>query len=363
MQVVIRTDSSRLIGSGHVMRCLVLADMLREAGHETVFLCRDLPGHCYPIIRERGYLYFLHAFSESQKEAYMAYLPNDNYSVWLGVSQEQDAHETINFVKDKSIDLMIVDMYGLDIVWEKSVKSLVKKLMVIDDLANRNHYCDVLLDHNYYCNAQERYQGLVPAFCQTFLGPSYALINPALQRIKQARAMFKKDNIVKIKTILVFLGGMDVKNYTDKVLKQLLQSKLNHCFIDVVLGKANFYNKTLLKRYSSQKNIRFHIQPAYYFDLLAKADLSINAGGVSALERLYVGLPSLVLCTAENQKQICMDLHTDNLATYIENLDLLSATINNASFNLAQMSNSRYLFASNGHSQLLKELTRESCNC
>ncbi|MCP0914806.1 UDP-2,4-diacetamido-2,4,6-trideoxy-beta-L-altropyranose hydrolase [Legionella sp. 27cVA30] len=358
MLVIIRTDASQLIGSGHVMRCLVLADALSKSGHEVIFLCRDLPGNCYSIIRERGYLYFLHPYPPCKKQIYETHLPCDDYSIWLGVSQEEDARETLNFIKNRNVDLMITDIYGLDISWEKVIKPAVKKLMVIDDLANRLHTCDLLLDHNYYQNYECRYDGLVPSYCKKLLGPSYALINPKLGQVKKARQASAPSKHI-IENVLVFLGGMDVKNYTEKVLAGILDSALQQTTVEVVLGKANMHNDGIIEKYSRYSNIDFHIQPHNYFDLLTRADLSINAGGVSVLERLFINLPSLIICTAENQKQICHALQADNLGIYVENLAMLPKTINQYIKSSLHIKNANYLFASNPEQNLLKEITDE----
>jgi UDP-2,4-diacetamido-2,4,6-trideoxy-beta-L-altropyranose hydrolase len=331
MEIVIRVDSSRLIGSGHVMRCLVLAELFRNEQHHVTFLCRDLPSHCCELIKAKNFDYCLLPFKSDNKAIYTKHQPTDDYAIWLGVPQVQDAEETLYYLALNPVDLLIVDVYGLDYRWQTMIKDQTRKLMVIDDLANRNHVCDVLLDHNYYNNFSERYDGLVPKECVKFLGPQYALLHSELIKIREQRAQARNSITHSIKNILVFLGGMDIKNHTDVILQQLLKSKYANCSIDVVLGKANTFRESLLARYQHHQNIKFHIQPSYYYQLMEAADLSINAGGVSALERLYIGLPSILICTAENQRQICLDFKIGMRAEFNENLTTLSNTLD--SFN------------------------------
>jgi UDP-2,4-diacetamido-2,4,6-trideoxy-beta-L-altropyranose hydrolase len=331
VNILIRVDSSRLIGSGHIMRCLVLANLFTKDGHHVSFLCRDLPGHCADFLKAQNYDYYLLPFAVEEKDKYSRLQATDDYSVWLGVNQDIDAQETVNYIKRNPVDLLIVDVYGLDHRWQVQIKNYIRKLMVVDDLANRNHVCDVLLDHNYYHNLSSRYDHLVPVECIKFLGPQYALLNSELRKTKEQRLQMRKHDNQAVDNVLVFLGGVDIKNYTDVVLQHLLQSKYAAANIEVVLGKSNPFKESLVTSFQHYKNIRFHIQPSYYYQLMEAADLSINAGGVSALERLYVGLPSILVCTAENQRQICMDFKKLKIAEYNEDLGYLSRVLD--SFN------------------------------
>ena len=310
MRVVIRVDASNLIGSGHVMRCLILAEMLAKDGRQVSFICRDLPLNLSKTISSRGFECKLLPFSEEQKEAYLSQKPNDNYDIWRGVSQEFDVEQTMGVISDKNLDLLIVDHYGIDAQWEKIFRPYVDKIMVIDDLANRKHDCDILLDHNYYCDLEARYDNLVPSTCKKLLGPKHALINPKLKQVMESRIKKGKylDIPEKIENILVFLGGMDSKNYTDQVLSKALQeSQIDGCLFNIVLGKNNPNKQMLKQKYAMYDNIVFHVQPSYYFRLLEQSDIAIGASGVAQLERLYIGLPSIIIPISENQLRIAND--------------------------------------------------------
>ena len=144
MRVAFRVDSSIHIGSGHLIRCLTLANELRKYTSEIIFICRDLPGNLIKRLEDAHYtVYLLRSLPEVQVNS------SDDYAAWLGVTQEQDAVETLTVLNEKNFDWIIVDHYGLDVAWEKAVKSVIGKIMVIDDLANRQHDCSILLDQNY----------------------------------------------------------------------------------------------------------------------------------------------------------------------------------------------------------------------
>ncbi len=309
MNIIIRTDASNMIGTGHVMRCLTLAEKLTQNYQAKItFICRDLPGNLSEVIKFKGFGFKLLAFSPENKGQYSKTPPNDDYDKWLGVRLEDDAKETLENVLEfnEKIDLLIIDHYALDIKWEKVLRSKVEKIMVIDDLANRKHDCDIILDHNFYLNFESRYDKLVPQSCKKLLGSKHALINSKLKQVKENRSRAGKGNkLNKVETVLVFLGGADPKNFTALALEQALNSEqLKDCIFNVVLGKNNPHKLALKQKYAKYDNVVFHVQPSYYYGLLARADLAIGAGGVSQLERCYVQLPSIVIPAADNQREL-----------------------------------------------------------
>lgn len=323
MLIYIRADASNLIGSGHIMRCLTLADMLKKEGHKVIFICRDLPGNFSDLITQRGYLCRLLQFSAQQKKHYLSLPCQDNYPAWLGVSSQDDATETIEYLQDKSADLLVVDHYSLDYVWEKACQPYCKKIMVIDDLANRQHHCDIILDHNFYSNAKSRYNNLVPEACKKLLGPKYALLCPKLRQIKINREQKNKGMQPEtIDNIVIFMGGMDPQNYTDKALAMAIKSPhLKHALFHIVLGKHNSHKLALKQKYAAYDNIVFHIQPDYYFTLLENANLAIGAGGVAQLERMYINLPSVVTPIAENQQEAYLDMLQEKMLLPLDQLN------------------------------------------
>ncbi|WP_078430402.1 hypothetical protein [Alkalihalobacterium alkalinitrilicum] len=155
MKVVIRVGSSVNIGTGHVMRCLTLAEQLRRFGCEVSFITAALKGHVISIIKQRGY--------------HTHVLPNPS-AHWQERGWEEDCGMTLSWINhaEKRVDLLVVDHYFLDEKWERALVPYVGKILVIDDLANRRHNCHYLLDQNYKCYVMTPYASLVPSHCKIF---------------------------------------------------------------------------------------------------------------------------------------------------------------------------------------------------
>ncbi|SVE00262.1 uncharacterized protein METZ01_LOCUS453116, partial [marine metagenome] len=155
MKVLFRTDASPIIGTGHLVRCLTLAEELRCHGGDVSFICRTHDGHyCDLVEKHRFCLYKL-----TSQPATSSALNNNSYDSWLGVPWEIDAAETLNVVTKiaEPVDWLIVDHYAIDQRWERRLQSAVNSIFVIDDLANRQHQCDLLLDQNLTGSMKSKY--------------------------------------------------------------------------------------------------------------------------------------------------------------------------------------------------------------
>ncbi|MEI7429422.1 MAG: UDP-2,4-diacetamido-2,4,6-trideoxy-beta-L-altropyranose hydrolase, partial [Betaproteobacteria bacterium] len=275
MSVLIRSDASMKIGSGHLMRCLTLADQLKDMGAAVAFVCRDLPGGMFDLIQERGYLGV-----------------RFNMAVGGDGNQQDDAVATINAARGlfaESIDWLVVDHYQLDVAWEKILRPHVRKVMVIDDLANRQHACDLLLDQNY--ESTERYRDLVPENCNLLLGPKFALLRPEYSEYRK----FMKPRNREMQRVLVYFGGSDDQNITGLAIEALSERELRKLDVDVVIG-ANYQHRERLVSQVNQRPKTIIYGPRLHLaDLMAQADLAIGAGGVTNWERMCLGLPSLVI--------------------------------------------------------------------
>ncbi|MGZ0087104.1 UDP-2,4-diacetamido-2,4,6-trideoxy-beta-L-altropyranose hydrolase [Caldibacillus thermoamylovorans] len=285
MNILFRVDSSFAIGTGHVMRCLTLARMLKEAGCAVYFAMRVGVGDLCDEVESRGFPVFRLTYDGP-------------------LSQEMDAQWTIDVVRGfpQPIDWCIVDHYELDRRWEENVKAYVRRVMVIDDLANRPHECDILLDQNYYRQAQQRYHGLVPSSCRLFLGPKYLLLRPEFEEARQSAPIRNG----QVRRLLLFFGGSDPTNETEKVLQALRDLHFTPVKVDVVVGKAN-PKRSKIQEMCLEMNINYHCQINYIAELMAEADLSCGAGGVTMWERCFLGLPSIVTIVAKNQRQSVKD--------------------------------------------------------
>jgi len=153
MRIAFRTDASSQIGTGHAMRCLTLADALREQDAECQFVCREHEGHLMGYIRSRGH--DTHALPRTRPSS--SFESDLAHASWLGVDWQTDAAQTRQALGNAALDWLIVDHYALDRPWESALRSSCKRIMVIDDLADRQHDCDLLLDQNYGSSA-ERYR-------------------------------------------------------------------------------------------------------------------------------------------------------------------------------------------------------------
>lgn len=281
MKIIIRTDASVEIGSGHLMRCLTLADQLHREGAEVAFVCRDLPGGMFDLLQARGYRSAKLPLVESVKDM-----------------QILDAEETIKAagkLYPDGVDWLVVDHYKLDVIWERMLRPYARKLMVIDDLANRQHECDLLLDQNY--EFTERYKYLVTKNCRLMLGPHFALLRPEYAAYR--KAMMPRNE--ELRRVLVFFGGSDPYNMTGLSLKALSQSEFRHFVVDVVVGANYQYRDDLDNQVAKRSNAIIYGPRLHLADLMAQADIAIGAGGVTNWERMCLGLPSLVVTLADNQ--------------------------------------------------------------
>ena len=284
------------IGTGHIMRCLTLADELRERGVEVYFICRMLPGNLCDLIEQKGYIVYRLPYPGQQPDSVT------HHAQLLEANWQADAEETRTILEKETggIDWLIVDHYALDIRWETLMRPHAKKIMVIDDLADRPHDCDLLLDQNLYENMETRYQTLIPGHCLTLLGPGYVLLRPEFKKVRQN--LRQRDGTVK--RILIFFGGSDLTNETAKALKAVQPINRPEVVIDVVVGSTNLHKEELQKLCSARPNTSFYCQVKNMAELMAVADLAIGAGGTTTWERCFLGLPSITLIVAQNQADI-----------------------------------------------------------
>jgi len=289
MNIVFRTDASINIGTGHVIRCLTLADELRQKGTDINFICREGPGDLINYIENRGYK--VQQLSEE-------------------IDIETDRKLTKEILSNYEIkpDGLIIDHYDIDISYESPLRDHVKKVMVIDDLANREHDCDLLLDQNY-SKIDNRYNGLVPGNCIQLLGSEYAMLRSQFQK---ARASLRKRN-GGVNRILVFMGGADSKNITSKALRAIHMLDRSDIAIDVVVGDLNQYHDEIKILTSKMPNIICHHNVEDMANLMSTADLCIGAGGTTTWERCCVGLPTITIILAGNQKNISENLDKEGV--------------------------------------------------
>lgn len=322
MKVVFRVDSSRRIGTGHFVRCLTLGSVLRERGAEVSFVSRAHEGHLLDRLTASEFPVSILPAPEPilaaprAPEAPEAAQEAENYGAWVGVSQAEDAAQTAVELADSGPDWLVVDHYGLDAEWESILRCRVGRILVIDDLADRRHDCDVLLDQNYAPGGEVRYRGLVPTDCRLLLGPSYALIR---SEYRQYRNMPREDEAMP--RVFVFLGGTDRYGITQSALEVLSERAFRHLAVHVVVG-PNYSGRRELEELGVRRGTTLVEGPRPHLaEAMWLADIAIGAGGTTTWERMCVGLPSLVVSIAANQRPACEALDRDGFIGYLGSIE------------------------------------------
>lgn len=318
MKVAFRADASLQIGTGHVMRCLTLADALNEQGASCHFLCREHEGNLTGFIRSKGHT--THVLSATpitgtdSCDKTVSKLPHRH---WLGASQEQDALDCAPILAAIRPDWLVVDHYALDAQWERELEPYYRRLMVIDDLADRQHDCDLLLDQTFGRSAEE-YSQLVPDRCRILCGSRYALLRPEFAALRPYS--LSRRSQPSLRNLLITMGGVDKDNVTFTILDALHHCPLPaDCRITVVMGaEAPWQEQVRLLAQAMPWPTRVLAGVNDMASLMADSDLAIGAAGATSWERCCLGLPSLTAILAPNQLLGAMALGAVNAARLIE---------------------------------------------
>jgi UDP-2,4-diacetamido-2,4,6-trideoxy-beta-L-altropyranose hydrolase len=322
MKVTFRVDASLQMGTGHLMRCLTLAQVLKENGVDIEFICRKHEGNLIDKIHSSGFnVHELEVFEKIEFDNKIA------HSHWLGATQQQDADDCIDILKAKKIDWLIVDHYSLDEHWQKRLKPYYEKLMVIDDLADRKHQCDILLDQTFG-RQKEDYLPLTPKYCELLLGSKYALLRPGFS--KWRKYSLERRSKPEFKQLLIIMGGFDVDNVTEKVLDELQICNLpNNLLITVVMGGLSPYLESVkLKANSLPYRAEVKVDVDNMAEIMANADIVIGASGSTTWERCCLGVPTIQLITAYNQEYIAQQLDKINAIKLVEINDMVESLEN-----------------------------------
>ncbi|ATG91328.1 UDP-2,4-diacetamido-2,4,6-trideoxy-beta-L-altropyranose hydrolase [Methylomonas koyamae] len=317
LKVAIRADASVQMGSGHVMRCLTLADALRERGAEVAFISREHPGNLFALIEASGHRLLRLPEPKAVADARLA------HAAWLGATQTEDAQQTVTALGQfADPDWLIVDHYAIDEEWEATLRPLAGSIMVIDDLADRRHDCDLLLDQNLQDQTgQTRYDGLLPATAIKLIGPKYALLRPEFKSLRATA----RTRTGAVKRVLVFFGGGDPSNETGKVLSALKSLACEDLAVDVVVGGANPHYPQLLELSAQLSGCNLYRQVGNMAELMADADLSVGAGGGAMWERSCLGLPTIAISVAANQQPGCEAMAKQGAILYLGAAERVSA--------------------------------------
>lgn len=305
-KIIFRTDASLSIGTGHVRRCLVVADNFRKQGIGSIFLCRDIEGELSDFIKNEGFeVHLLKGFSDPPKDK-------------ICFEQRKDALECLHYIKEAKA--IFIDHYGLDKEFETIIKTHTQaKVIVLDDLLGRHHNCDIFIDYMPYERNHDFY---VNTEAKKLLGLDYVILR---DEFLQAKDLSKK-KIPKNepKNILIFLGGNDPDNITSFLLNVLEKQKYHSLYIKTVVGGNCPHIQQLKELSDNYEHIELIVQAPNMAELLLWSDMAIGSGGTNTWERLLLNVPSLVIELADNQKEICAYLEKNNYAKFIGQAHKLS---------------------------------------
>lgn len=302
--ILFRVDASSEIGFGHLMRCLTLANAAKLRGWCVRFAIRLPSDEVIKLVRQFNYAldkidgYFTKKTIDSNKL---------QYSHWLDITQSEDAEATNDIIDKNNIDWIVVDHYALDSTWHDKVRRHCTKILVVDDLADRELSCSILVNQNLGFS-DKNYANLTMPGAQHMLGPEYAILRSEFGLLRD-RAIIRR-HTAKIKRILVSMGGADTNDFTYKVLLQLSNSNLaKRCEFIVVTGPA-YENRSGLIKFcrASELNIKMKHNVENMAELMTEADLCIGASGTTNWERCCLALPTIIIPIAQNQVQIATSL-------------------------------------------------------
>ena len=324
MKAVIRVDASLQIGSGHVMRCLTLAHTLKKNRFEVTFICRKLSGNLIERIDSDGFrVHELSAHKQKNIDGKLA------HSHWLGVTQKNDADECIDVLNNEEFDWLIVDHYALDEEWQNYIKPCYKKLMVIDDLADRNHQCDILLDQTFG-RTHKDYLNRIPTNSKSLLGAKYALLRPEFAKFRTPS--LSRRTYSTFNHLLINMGGIDVDNITEKILDHLMDLDLSmEIHITIVMGiHAPHLQSVKLKAEELSQNITVLADVQNMAEIMANADIAIGASGATTWERCCLGLPSVQIILSKNQEHLARTLARKKIIWLIKEINEIGDLLKSA---------------------------------
>jgi UDP-2,4-diacetamido-2,4,6-trideoxy-beta-L-altropyranose hydrolase len=279
------------------MRCLTLADELRGGGSEVVFLTAPYEGNINARIEERGYEMRAVAVDET------------------GWTWEDDRSATRAALRSLTPDVLLVDRYGIDARWEKAMRDITRRIAVIDDLADRPHDADLLIDQNWYAGYERRYDTLLSDRCERLLGPRYAMLGPAY------RALPPRPTSTSVARVLIFFGGSDPTGETIKALETFASLGRPSLACDLVIGGGNPRAGEVKRRAGGVAGVVVHENVAHLASLMRGADLALGAGGMTTWERFAAGLPAITVSVAPNQERHLSELANAGALVYLGRAD------------------------------------------
>lgn len=298
------------------MRCLALLEAM-AAKQEVLFVCRELAGNAIPVIESLGIrVYRIPSTEPVLREDAPGSGPQKSH--WPA-----DAEETDKAIRQLfgNVNWLVVDHYSLDGQWENRLRAAAAGILSIDDLADRSHDCDLLLDQNLVQGYLERYDPIVPGPCRRLLGPTYALLRSEFQ----LRRRQTSPRSGTVRRLFVCFGGSDPTGETLKALAAIRMLECDPIAIDVVVGPSNPHASAIREQCGALRNAEVHVNATNMAELMAKADLAIGAGGSTTWERCCLGLPAIAIAVAHHQEPVMDYLNGTGHVHYLGKSDSVTS--------------------------------------
>ena len=289
LNILFRADSSSTIGTGHIMRDLVLAEQFEDA--YVIFATQDLSGNINHKIEEKDYA--------------------------IEILNSNNIEELVDLIKKHSIEMIIIDHYGIDHDYEKTLKEITGITIFVLDDTYEKHYCDILLNHNISANPS-KYIGLVPEDCEIRCGAKYTLLRDEFKIIKKIQRDISAKHTL---TVFIAMGGADHSNRNIDILEVV--NNIGNIKANVVTTGANKHLKELEAYTRKHKNVTVHINTDKIASLMNESDFAIVTPSVTVNEVLFMRLPFIAIQTADNQNEIAQyleDQHFQVLRSYETNV-------------------------------------------
>jgi UDP-2,4-diacetamido-2,4,6-trideoxy-beta-L-altropyranose hydrolase len=288
--LIIRADASVAIGTGHVMRCLALAQVWQDAGGNAVFaMAESTPAIDARLRSERMEIVPLKSSASNVEDVeHLSALARDRQSAWV-----------------------VVDGYRFDSAYQRKLKNAGVKLLFADDLGECEHYsADLVLNQNVH--ASEKMYASREVYTKLLLGPRFAMLRRDFRRRNWQREIPSYG-----RKLLVMMGGSDPDNVTALVLQALEAVKIDGLEVVAVLGGSNPHTNSLQRFVNQSAPIRLVADVGNMPELMAWADLAVSAAGSTCAEMCLLGLPAILIDLAENQTPVARELDRKQVAVHL----------------------------------------------
>ena len=304
--IVFRVDAASHIGTGHLQRCLTLAKELQTLGYVTIFVMIPFDDTFISLVKRQNIEVLLMTNTNLDNVCI------HDSSQWLGKSQLEDAEEYLSLLDTIEVFCCIVDHYSIDTVWETIVRTKVKKIMVIDDLANRLHDCDLLLDQNYWNNYLSRYDNHVNTSCIKLLGPQYCMLRDEFRELRNKASIISSS----LPKVLINFGGVGDYNLLTKFSRVLPYFIEKYNFI-MITGRLSYQDFLCLKSTINSSKIIIMENTENMAKLMSESSYAFGACGSTVWERFCLGLNSSLVEVAANQHELLQFLSDESLVHFL----------------------------------------------